>query len=95
MGMFVPVNAPQPDAAHAFIDYILRPEVSAQCYEWLGYYCTNKASDDLISDEFKDFLVLPEEFNMEDMEMIGNISAEADSLMNEIWTQFKTLCGQA
>ena len=94
MGMFVPVNAPQPDAAHAFIDYILRPEVSAQCYEWLGYYCTNKASDDLISDEFKDFLVLPEEFNMEDMEMIGNISAEADSLMNEIWTQFKTLCGQ-
>ena len=28
------------------------------------------------------------------MEMIGNISAEADSLMNEIWTQFKTLCGQ-
>ena len=94
MGMFVPVNAPQPDAAHAFIDYILRPEVSAQCYEWLGYYCTNKASDDLISDEFKDFLVLPEKFNMEDMEMIGNISAEADSLMNEIWTQFKTLCGQ-
>ena len=95
MGMFVPVNAPNAGAAHAFIDYILRPEVSAQCYEWLGYYCTNKAADDLISDEFRDFLVLPEEFKMEDMEMIGNISAEANAKMDEIWTQFKTLCGQA
>ena len=95
MGMFVPSKAPNADGAHAFIDYILRPEVSAQCYEWMGYYCTNKAADDLISDEFKEFLVLPDTFSMDDMEMIGNISAEADTLMNEIWTEFKTLCGQA
>ena len=61
----------------------------------MGYYCTNKAADDLISEEFREFLVLPEEFKMEDMEMIGNISPEADTLMDEIWTQFKTLCGQS
>ena len=95
MGMFVPSEAPNADGAHAFIDYILRPEVSAQCFEWLGYYCTNKAADDLIADEFKEFLVLPEEFKMEDMEMIGNISNDAASLQDEIWTEFKTLCGQA
>ncbi len=95
MGMFVPSKAPNAEGAHAFIDYILRPEVSAQCFEWLGYYCTNKEADALISEEFKDFLVLPETFSMEDMEMIGNISGEADALMNEIWTEFKTLCGQA
>ena len=68
MGMFVPSKAPNAEGAHAFIDYILRPEVSAQCYEWLGYYCTNKAADDLISEEFREFLVLPEEFKMEDMD---------------------------
>ena len=94
MGMFVPVKAPNAAGAHAFIDYILRPDVSAQCFEWMGYYCTTKAADDLISEEFREFLVLPEEFNMEDMEMIGNISPEADTLMDEIWTEFKTLCGQ-
>ena len=94
MGMFVPSQAPNAEGAHAFIDYILRPEVSAQCYEWMGYYCTTKAADDLISEEFREFLVLPEEFKMEDMEMIGNISPEADTLMDEIWTEFKTLCGQ-
>lgn len=94
MGMFIPSAAPNADAAHAFIDFILRPEVSAQSYEWLGYYCTNKAADALISDDMKEFLVLPEEFRAEDMEMIGNISAEASERQAEIWTEFKSLCGQ-
>lgn len=94
MGMFIPSAAPNADAAHKFIDYILRPEVSASCFEYLGYYCTNKEADGLIADEFKDFLVLPSDFKAEDMEMIGNISAEAAEKQAEIWTQFKTLCGQ-
>ena len=94
MGMFIPSQAPNADAAHAFIDYILRPEVSAKSYEYLGYYCTNKEADALISEDFREFLVLPEEINMEDMEMIGNISAEAAEKQAEIWTEFKTLCVQ-
>ena len=94
MGMFIPSQAPNADAAHAFIDYILRPEVSARTYEYLGYYCTNQAADDLISDEYKDFLVLPAEFSADNMEMIGNISAAADEKQADIWMQFKTLCGQ-
>ena len=94
MGMFIPSQAPNADAAHAFIDYILRPEVSARSFEYLGYYCTTQAADDLISDEYKDFLVLPAEFKSEDMEMIGNISAEAAEKQADIWTQFKSLCGQ-
>ena len=94
MGMFIPSAAPNAEAAHAFIDYILRPEVSARCYEWLGYYCTNQAADELISDEMKEYLVLPEEFKADDMEMIGNVSAEASERLAEIWTEFKSRCGQ-
>ena len=94
MGMFIPSQAPNAEAAYAFIDYILRPEVSAKSYEYLGYYCTNKAADALISEDFQEFLVLPEEINMDEMEMIGNISAEAAEKQAEIWTEFKTLCGQ-
>ncbi|MBR5519765.1 MAG: spermidine/putrescine ABC transporter substrate-binding protein, partial [Clostridia bacterium] len=45
MAMFIPSQAPDSDAAHAFIEYILDPAVSAKCYEWLGYYCTNAAAD--------------------------------------------------
>lgn len=94
MAQFVPVNAPNPDAAHAFIDYILRPEVSKQCFEWMGYYCTNQAADALIEDAYKSFLTLPEDFSADKMEMIGNISAEAMEAHTKVWTEFRTACGQ-
>ena len=94
MGMFIPSKAPNADAAHQFIDYILRPEISARSFEYLGYYCTTKAADDLIAEEYREFLVLPEEFSADDMEMIGNISAEAAALHEEIWIEFRNRCGQ-
>ncbi len=90
---FIPVNAPNSDAAHAFIDFILRPEIGKQSFEWLGYYCTNMAADELIADEFKPFLTIPAEFNSE-TEMIQNISAEADEAHVKVWTEFRTLSGQ-
>lgn len=93
MANFIPSKAPNPDAAHQFIDFILRPEISAQCYEWLGYYCTNKSADALIAEEYRDFLTLPEGFGG-DMEMIQNISAEAEEVHTEVWTEFKSASGQ-
>ena len=94
MAQFVPVNAPNPDAAHAFIDYILRPEVSKQCFEYIGYYCTNQAADALIEDAYQSFLTLPEDFSADNMEMIQNISAEAMEAHTKVWTEFRTACGQ-
>lgn len=91
MAQFIPSEAPNKDAAYAFIDYILDPEISKQCFEWLGYYCTNAAADDLIEEEYKSFLTLPEGFNS-DMEMIENISAEADEAHMQVWTEFKSAC---
>ncbi len=93
MANFIPSQAPNPDAAYAFIDYILRPEISAQCFEWLGYYSTNAAADSLISDEYKDFLTLPADFSG-DKEMIQSISAEAEEVHTRIWTEFKAAAGQ-
>jgi spermidine/putrescine transport system substrate-binding protein len=94
MANFIPSKAPHPDAAHKFIDFILDPEVSAECFEWLGYYCTNKEADELISPDYRDFLTLPEGFN-EDMEMIQIVSAEAEEVHAKIWTEFKAACGQS
>lgn len=91
-GMFIPSKAPHADAAYKFIDYILRPEISAECYEHLGYYCTNKAADELISEEYREFLTLPDSFTQDDMEMIGNISTEALDAHDRIWTEFKSQC---
>lgn len=89
MGMFVPSDAPNAEAAHAFIDYILRPEISAQSFEWLGYYCTNREADALIDESMRDFLTLPSDIDASTMEMIGNISAEAIEAHDKAWTAFK------
>ncbi len=94
MAQFIPVNAPHADAAHAFIDYILRPEVSKQCFEYMGYYCTNQAADELIEEEYRAFLTLPEDLDTGNMEMIGNISAEAMEAHTKVWTEFRQACGQ-
>lgn len=92
MGMFIPSGAPNSDAAHRFIDYILDAETGAKCFEYLGYYCTNKASEQFISEEYRDFLTLPESFDSSDMEMIENITPEADDAHIEVWSGFKALC---
>ena len=92
MAQFIPSNAPNAEAAYLFMDYILRPEISAKCYEFLGYYCTNKDADALISEEYREFLTLPEDFKAEKMEMIENISAEALEAHEKVWTAFKSAC---
>ena len=94
MAQFIPSNAPHADAAYAFIDYILRPEVSKACFEYMGYYCTNQAADELIADEYKEFLTLPEGFDGDNTEMIQPISAEAEEAHVQVWTEFKNACGQ-
>lgn len=92
MGMFVPSRAPHADAAYQFIDFILQPEISARCYEFLGYYCTASAAEPYISEEYRSYLTLPEGFTADRMEMIENITSEADALHSEIWTAFQRAC---
>lgn len=90
MAGFIPSQAPNADAAYAFIDYINRPENAAKCFEYIGYYCTNKAAEEYISEEMQKLIVLPEEVT--EGEIIQNISQEAEDLHAEIWNQFKVAC---
>ena len=93
MAALIPARASNSDAAHAFLDYILDAERGARCFEYLGYYSTYSASDPLIGAEYRDFLTLPEGFNS-DMEMIQNVSPEAEELHGLIWTEFKLAAGR-
>ena len=86
MGMFIPSDAPDKDAAYQFVNYILQPEVSAKCFDYIGYYCTNKAADELVDPN----LVVPEDVTKG--EIIQNVSAEADEQYNKNWTEFKAAC---
>ncbi len=92
IAQFIPSNAPNADAAHAFLNFMLTPENGKAAFEYLGYYCTNAAADELIDDAYKPFLTLPEDFNSE-TEMIFNVSAEADEAHVKAWTEFRTATG--
>lgn len=86
MGMFIPSEAPNKDAAYQFLNYILEPEVAAQCFDSIGYYSTNKAADDLVNPD----LVVPD--SVTKGEIVQNISEEADAQYNKNWTEFKAAC---
>lgn len=93
MAGFIPSKAPNPDAAYAFLNYILDARRGAECFEYLGYYSTYSTSDPYISAEYKEFLTLPAGFNV-DMEMIQNISPEAEEEHTKVWTAFRTAAGK-
>lgn len=86
MNFFIPKNAPDTEEAYAFLDYILEPEVAAKCFDFVGYYCTNKAADELVN---PDLVVLD---SVTKGEIIQNVSAEAEEVYNQNWTEFKAAC---
>ncbi len=91
MPMFIPSKAPNADAAYKFIDYVFDAERGAKCFEHLGYYCTNKAAEQYISEEFKTFLILPEDMKTGG-EMIENVPDSVAEVHNKVWTDFRNLC---
>jgi spermidine/putrescine-binding protein len=92
MGAFLPVNAPNAQAALAFLNYILDPQRGAQCFEHLGYYCTFAASEPLINPEYRSLLTLPEGFSEAETIRWG-ISQEAQEEHERVWTAFKQATG--
>ena len=88
MAAFVPSKAPNAEAANQFLNYLLEPEISKQCIEYIGYYNTNKAADSIVNPA----LVVPE--TVTKGEIIQNVSAEANEAYNKNWIEFKAACGQ-
>lgn len=86
MGMFIPSEAPDKEAAYAFMDYILKPEIASQCIDYIGYYCTNKAADELVNPN----LVVPDDVTKG--EIVQNVSQEAEEQYSKNWTEFKAAC---
>ena len=86
MGMFIPSEAPDKDAAYSFMDYIMQPEVAAKCTDYIGYYSTNKAADELVNPD----LVVPDDVTKG--EIVQNVSQEADEQYQKNWTEFKAAC---
>lgn len=86
MGSFIPSDAPNKEAAYQFMDYLLKPEIAAQCTNYIGYYSTNKAADELVDPN----LVVPD--SVKKGEIVQNVSQEAEEQYSKNWTEFKAAC---
>ena len=86
----LPKDAKHPNNAYAFIDYFLRPEVSASLTNELGYATANKASLAQVKPEIaQDKAVFPDAENLQKMPSPASFSNEARASMSNVFTSFK------
>ena len=86
----MPKDAKHPNNALAFIDYFLRPEVSAELTNELGYPTANKASLVKVTPEIaNDPAVFPDAANLQKMVSPASFSNEARESMSNVFTLFK------
>ncbi|MES2413706.1 MAG: extracellular solute-binding protein [Pseudomonadota bacterium] len=86
----IPKDAKHPNNALTFINYVLKPEVSASLTNELGYATANKASIANVKPEIaKDLAVFPDAANLQKMVSPSSFSNEARQSMSNVFTLFK------
>jgi putrescine transport system substrate-binding protein len=87
----IPRDARNVEEAHAFIDYMLRPEVAAKNTNFLSYANGNLASQPLIDPSIlNDRTIYPDDATMTRLYTINAHDVRTTRLMNRLWTKIKT-----
>ena len=87
----IPKDSRNAAEAHAFIDYLLRPEVAAKNTNFLSYANGNLASQSLIDPAIlNDRTIYPDEVTMARLYTINAHDPKMTRLMNRLWTKIKT-----
>jgi putrescine transport system substrate-binding protein len=87
----IPKDARNVAEAHAFIDYMLRPETAAKNTNFLSYANGNLASQPLIDPAIlDDRTIYPDEATMARLYTIKAHDSKTTRLMNRLWTKIKT-----
>jgi spermidine/putrescine transport system substrate-binding protein len=86
--MCIPVGAPHKYAAEIFIDYILRPEVSAAISNYVWYANPNEASYPLTDTEImNDTSIYPPEDVFAKLEIMAPLDAKTTELYSRMWNE--------
>jgi putrescine transport system substrate-binding protein len=87
----IPKDAPHVAEAHAFIDYLLRPEVAALNSNLVAYANGNIASQKFIDRSIlDDKSVYPNASTMSHLYTVGARDQKSQRLINRLWTKIKT-----
>lgn len=89
--MAIPKDAPHPDAAHQFIDFMMRPEVIAKSTDYVNYANGNKDAQALISpDILNDPAIYPPQDVLDRLFIITPYEPDVQRVVTRIWTRVKS-----
>lgn len=87
-------NAPNPDLAHVFMDYILDPLVSAEMVVFTGYPTPNEAAKALLDEDIlNDPLIFPDDEALALMWFNQDVG-DAEQDYNDAWDEIKIFTGR-
>lgn len=87
----VPDDAPNPDGAHQFIDYILRPEVMAKASNYVYFANGNLPSQALLNEDvIGDTAIYPDEATLANLFTIKTYPPRVQRAVTRVWTRVKT-----
>ena len=93
----IPVDAPNPELAMVFIDYILDAKVGADLTNYIWYASPNQASIEsgFIDEEIlSDPAIFPPAEQVANLFAIIDVGAEAEELINNAWDELLIFLGQ-
>ncbi len=89
--MVIPVTAPNPESAYAWINYVINPDRAAQLTETLGYVPTTQAAIDRLPEAVRqDPIKFPPAEILAKCETMQTIPAAVTARIEQYWTQIKT-----
>ena len=85
----IPANSPRKYTAEVFLNFLLRPEITARIVNENYYPMANDAATPYIDPEIlNDPVVYPTNAELQNAEILLPLSAEGEKLYAEIWERF-------
>ncbi|GHE22464.1 polyamine ABC transporter substrate-binding protein [Halomonas urumqiensis] len=89
--MAIPADAPNPDNAHAFINFILEPEIAADITEYVVYANPNLASNEFLDPEIlNDPEVYPNQEVMDNLYVAEEKPLAVQRIRTRVWNRVKS-----
>lgn len=89
--MAIPGDAPHPDNAHAFLNYIMQPEVMAKASNYVYYANGNKASQEFLNEDvIGDSAIYPNQAALDKLYTTSPYAPNVQRVVTRLWTKVKS-----